>query len=118
LDHEAAREFLEDQIDSDVFASVLGYSTWLATQLYRQHLKTGVPLNDRETIPECSSKDMELISAKYGAEQATLAMVIARIHAHGGLVLPGIGALQSGEITVNAEELNHWANHYEWKVDW
>ena len=114
LDRDAAREFLEDQIDRDVFAAVLGYSTWLATQLYRRHLASGAPLNDRETIPECSSKDMELISAKYGTERATVDAIVAAMHSRPDLVLPGVGVLRNGEISIDAEALNRWAAHYDW----
>src|SRR5687767_4829158 len=72
LDRDAARSFLEDEHARDVFVAVLGYSTWLATSLYRLHLATKAPLKDWEPMPDCLDKDIEAIAGKFSVEKSTL----------------------------------------------
>lgn len=116
LDQEAARAFLEGELERDVFVALVGYSTWLATRLYQQHRDSSPALNDRQVIlPECGQADLELIATEYGVEVDFLRLVMDLIHSQRGrFEVPGIGHLESGTLAPNTQALKNWANYYEW----
>jgi len=119
LDHEAAREFLRDQHERDVFVALMGYSTWLATQLYRRYLAAGTAcLDDEEDIPECGSGDVAQIATAFSVDRETLEWTINGIQSWpGGFELPGVGRFAGSQILINAVELTNWAAHYDWSSE-
>jgi hypothetical protein len=113
LDGDAVRTQWEAEVRHDAFVALLGYSDWLATKIYREHVRPKALKNELLDLPQCAERDRQIIVVKHQIELGLLDKVVKMLRST-RLELPPVGTVDHGKLHVNTMQLNAWASYYEW----
>lgn len=109
-----AAEMFREELERDVFVSLIGIADWLGSRVVRDHLHNDS--QPRKVQVTLDKKHLPSIAEKYHVDQATLALVLQHL-LEKEVTLAPIGKLVDGYLQPNWDSLKKWADAYDWSPE-